>query len=127
MTDWEDKERRRLSLRTPEWDDDDWDWDWDWDWETMKRIKLGLPHERMGRSGAYHSYMPGFMIVSIAPDMSSIQYQLIADGVTHIVPCNGLLQAFAMILQMIKEHGQTQFLPETVTDMDTNPNPNQED
>jgi hypothetical protein len=85
--------------------------------------------ELTGPSGGYHLLLPGFMSVMVAPDLSYLSYGFTSEGFgfqgsggfRHVgeyfytVPCDGILQAYCIILHLIKKHNRLEFLPAHLT------------
>jgi hypothetical protein len=74
--------------------------------------------EQTSPSGGYHCYLPEFLSVMISPEMTYLEYgfkQLPTDRYYYHVPIDGILQAYCIILHLIKKHNRLEFLPDHLT------------
>jgi hypothetical protein len=95
--------------------------------------------EHTGPSGGYHLILPGFLSAMIDPKLKYISYgfqpyaaKLEAHGIPtssyfYTIPCDGILQAYCIILHLIEKHKRFEFLPEHLKPtIDSNNQPNGE-
>jgi hypothetical protein len=99
---------------------------------------FGFQHgavELTGPSGGYHLLLPGFLSVMLSPNLDYLSYgfqRVPSDKYSYVttyytVQCDGILQAYCIILDLIKKHKRFEFLPITLQDQVTIGSNNQPD